>query len=90
MDVTTLLGMVLGMGLVVWGIGTSKLGNFWDPQSLALVLGGTVAAVLASYPLRILKDIPKHLMVLTRGKKFAIPKLVEELVDLAMLARQSL
>ena len=89
MDITTILGIVLGMALVVWGIGTSKLGNFWDPQSLALVLGGTVAAVLASYPFRILKDIPKHLMVLTRGKKFAIPKLVDELVDLAMLARQS-
>ena len=70
MDITTLLGIVFGMALVVWGIGTSKLGNFWDPQSLALVLGGTVAAVLASYPFRILKDIPKHLMVLTRGKKF--------------------
>ena len=89
MDITTLLGIVLGMALVVWGIGTSKLGNFWDPQSLALVLGGTVAAILASYPFRILKDIPKLLMVLTRGKKFAIPKLVDELVDLAMLARQS-
>lgn len=89
MDITTLLGMVLGMALVVWGIGPAKLGNFWDPQSLALVLGGTIAAVLASYPLRILKDIPKHLMVLTRGKKFAIPKLVDELVDLAMLARQN-
>lgn len=89
MDITTILGMIIGMGLVVWGIGTSKLGNFWDPQSLAIVLGGTIAAILASYPLRILKDVPKHLMVLTKGKKFAIPKLVDELVDLAMLARQS-
>ena len=89
MDVTTLLGIVIGMGLVVWGIGTSKLGNFWDPQSLVIVLGGTVAAVLASYPFRILKDIPKQLIVLTKGKKFEIPKLVDQLVDLAMLARQS-
>ena len=89
MDVTTLLGIVIGMGLVVWGIGTSKLENFWDPQSLVIVLGGTVAAVLASYPFRILKDIPKQLIVLTKGKKFEIPKLVDQLVDLAMLARQS-
>ena len=66
MDVSTLIGIVMGMGLVVWGIGTSKLGNFVDFQSLAIVLGGTIAAVLASYPVRILKDIPKQLMVLTR------------------------
>lgn len=42
MDITTLLGIVLGMALVVWGITVSKLGNFWDPQSLALVLGGSI------------------------------------------------
>lgn len=89
MDVSTLIGIVMGMGLVVWGIGTSKLGNFVDFQSLAIVLGGTIAAVLASYPVRILKDIPKQLMVLTRGKKYDIPKLVDQLVDLAMLARQN-
>lgn len=90
MDLTTLIGMVLGMVLVVIvGIGTDKLGNFWDPQSIAMVLGGTVAAIVASYPLRILMDIPKHLMVLTRGKKYNIPKLVDQLVDLAMLARQN-
>lgn len=89
MDVTTLIGIVMGMGLVVWGIGTSKLGNFVDFQSVAIVFGGTIAAVFASYPLRILKDIPKHLMVLTRGKKYDIPRLVDQLVDLAMLARQN-
>ncbi|MCI9133505.1 MAG: motility protein A [Lachnospiraceae bacterium] len=90
MDLTTLIGMALGMVLVVIvGIGMDKLGNFWDPQSLAMVLGGTVAAVVASYPFRILADIPKHLMVLTRGKKFNIPKLVDQMVDLAMLARQN-
>ena len=27
MDVSTLIGIVMGMGRVVWGIGTSKLGN---------------------------------------------------------------
>ena len=34
-------------------------------------------------------DIPKHITVLFRGKKYNIPKLVDQLVDLAMLARQS-
>lgn len=90
MDVTTFLGMVLGMVLVVVvGIGPAKLGNFWDVPSLAMVLGGTIAATLASYPLRVLADIPKHFMVLTRGKQYNIPRLVDQLVDLAMLARQS-
>ncbi|MEY8337045.1 MotA/TolQ/ExbB proton channel family protein [Lachnospiraceae bacterium 62-35] len=89
MDVSTLIGMVMALGLIVWGIGVDKLGNFVDMQSLAIVLGGAIAAVIASYPFRILKDVPKHFAVLVRGKKYDIPRLVDQMVDLAMLARQS-
>ena len=89
MDISTLIGWVMAVGLVVWGIGFSKLGNFWDPQSLAIVLGGAIAALIASYPFRILKEVPKHILICFRGGNYNVPKLVDELVDLAMLARQS-
>ena len=89
MDITTLIGIVVGTFLIVNGIGTDKLGNFVDKSSILIVVGGTLAATVASYPLSILMDIPKHIMVLFRGKQYNIPKLVEQLVDLAMIARQS-
>ena len=89
MDITTLIGIVVGTFLVINGIGTDKLGNFVDKSSILIVVGGTLAATVASYPLSILMDIPKHIMVLFRGKQYNIPKLVEQLVDLAMIARQS-
>lgn len=89
MDLSTLVGLIMAIGLCVWGIGTSKLGNFVDMQSLAIVVGGTIAAIIASYPFRILKEVPKHIAVLFRGKKYNIPRVVDQLVDLAMLARQS-
>ena len=89
MDLTTLIGIIMAIGLCLWGIGIDKIGNFIDPQSLAIVIGGTIAAGTASYPLRILLDVPKHIIVLFKGKKVNIPKLVDQLVDLAMLARQS-
>ena len=89
MDISTLIGWVMAVGLVVWGIGFSKLGNFWDAQSLAIVLGGAIAALIASYPFRILKEVPKHILICFRGGKYNVPKLVDQLVDLAMLARQS-
>ena len=81
MDLTTLIGIIMAIGLCLWGIGIDKIGNFIDPQSLAIVIGGTIAAVTASYPLRILLDVPKHIMVLFKGKKFNIPKLVDQLVE---------
>lgn len=89
MDVSTLIGWIMASALIVWGIGIAKLGNFWDLPSLAIVLGGAMAALISSYPFRILKDMPKHLLICFRGGKYNVPKLVDQLVDLAMLARQS-
>lgn len=89
MDITTLLGIVLAMVLVVNGIGLDKIGNFIDMPSVLIVVGGTLAAIIASYPFSILLDIPKHFLILFRGKKYNIPALVEQLVDLAMVARQN-
>ena len=56
---------------------------------MVIVIGGALSATLSSYPLGILKDIPKHFAVLVRGKRYDIPKLVEQLVDLGTIARQS-
>lgn len=89
MDLTTLIGIVVGTFLIINGIKMENLGNFMDQSSVLIVVGGTLAATMASYPLSILKDIPKHMMVLFRGKQYNIPKLVDQLVDLAMVARQS-
>ena len=87
MDPTTLLGIILGFALIVNGIGFAKIGNFIDIPSM--VIGGALSATLSSYPLGILKDIPKHFAVLIRGNRYNIPKLIEQLVDLGTIARQS-
>lgn len=52
MDIATLVGMVLAFGLVVWGILLGgSLSQFWDPPSVAIVIGGTMAALLINFPL---------------------------------------
>ena len=56
MDLTTLIGLIVGIALVVNGITIEKLGNFADAPSLLIVVGGTLAAIIASYPLSILMD----------------------------------
>ena len=62
MDVATIIGIILGSGLVLAAIlMKSPLGAFIDPASAAVVLGGTAAAALISFPLgqvvRILKVV---------------------------------
>lgn len=89
MDLTTLIGLVLGLILMVYGIGVQYLGNFVDVNSVLIVVGGTMAALIASYPFSIIKEIPKHIGVLFRGKRYNIPPLVDQLVELSSIARQN-
>ena len=53
MDIASLLGIVLGAAMVVFGIITGKsgvaaLGNFVDIPSIIITIGGSVSGVLAS------------------------------------------
>ena len=90
MDLTMLIGWILAAILIVNGIGVDKLGNFWDVPSVLIVIGGTIAGLVACYPFRILKEVPKHIAICLRGgKKYNIPKTVDAIVDLALIARQS-
>lgn len=90
MDVTTIIGIVISAVLIVFvGIGTDKLGNFWDLQSLAIVVGGALSAVIASYPLSTLARIPKMMALLVQGNRYNIGTLVDTLEEMAQLARKN-
>ncbi len=89
MDVTTIVGILAGLGVIVWGIGMDAIGNFIDFQSLAIVLGGTFAAVIASFPLGMLKNTIKHGKKLIAGKAFLPEPTIETLVEFAQLARKN-
>lgn len=90
MDITSILGVIIGTVLIVFvGISPAKLGNFWDGSSIAIVLGGTVAAAIASYPFGRLKTLLKHTKILFQGKKYNIGALIDTLVEMAQLARQN-
>ena len=100
MDFTTIIGWVLGAGLIVFSIllgedpETGKYiltpGNligFWDAPSVAIVLGGTISALLASYPMSTFAKIPKHLKIVLFPKKYNPQKYIEQIIDFAKEAR---
>ena len=90
MDITSILGLVIGTVLIVFvGITPAKLGNFWDAESVAIVVGGALAAVIASYPLGILKTVLSHTKMLLQGNKYNIAELVNTLEEMAQLARKN-
>jgi chemotaxis protein MotA len=89
MDAATIIGIVLGSGLVIAAIlMRSGLGAFIDPASAAVVLGGTGAAVLIAFPLGQVARI----MTVVRKAFFSRPvdpvDSVRTLVRLAEIARR--
>lgn len=90
MDLSSIIGLVGGLAIIIWGIfNGGKLDNFVDIPSLAIVVGGTIGAVIASYPFSILKDIPRHIILLTQSKKYNHDSCIDTLVDLAVEARKN-
>ena len=89
MDPTTIIGIVAGTGFILFGIMTGgELGNFWDPGSVLIVLGGTFSAVIASFPLDKLKKMGKHMTKLISGKKYQPEPVIETIIEFAQLARK--
>jgi chemotaxis protein MotA len=52
LDIATLIGIAMAFGLIVWAISIGgSLSQFFDLPSVAIVIGGTLAAILAHTPL---------------------------------------
>ncbi len=90
MDLTSIIGLVVGAVLIVTvGIGPASLENFWDLPSVGITIGGTITAVITSYPFSMLKEIPKHMKILVQGNRYNVGELIDTLVEMAQLARKN-
>lgn len=90
MDLSSIIGVVAGVAVIIWGIILGgPIMNFWDPPSIVIVVGGTIAAIVASFPFSLLKDIPHHMVLLVQKKKYDHDQCIETLVDFATEARKN-
>ncbi len=89
MDIATLVGLLVGVGLIGWAVvSRSDLTSFVDVSSVAIVLGGSSAAALVSFPLRHVSGVAR----VVKNAFFARPpepdKLIGDLVKYAEVARR--
>lgn len=95
MEITTLIGYVAVIGALIFGIAFgddglnfSMLLNFINGQSIFIVLGGTFFALLAAFPFKAFKNVPKHIkMVLKKDKKDPY-EYIEIITELSKEARK--
>lgn len=66
-----------------------NLRNFFDPASILITIGCTVFVVIASFPASMLKDMPKHFGTMMNSKQYNPMNYIEQLVELAQIARKN-
>lgn len=96
MDLMSILGWVLAIFVILFGImfdsGTGgfiviNLKSFFDLPSIVVVLGGVIAALMVSFPLKCFTRIPRHLKIILLPTKYNPQEYIDQIVELATEAR---
>lgn len=89
MDFSGLIGLAMGIGLIIYGIlGSGEISSFIDPGSIAITVGGTLAATIMSFPFGTFKYIPSHFKIMFSKPKHKPEEYIEKVVDYAQEARR--
>ncbi|MDR0469012.1 MAG: motility protein A [Peptococcaceae bacterium] len=99
-DLMSILGWLFGFALMFIGCTLSRniadnsysfnpanMTSFFDPTSLVIVVGGTMTALMISYPGSQIAKIPKHLMIVLTPKQYEPINYINQLVEFAKKAR---
>lgn len=90
MDLTSVIGLVLAVGLIVGSMlmGSAPMSAFIDIPSAMVVIGGATAAASMAFPLKSMLSLPKIFLKSFLNKADDVTTLVEQLVSLAETARR--
>lgn len=89
MDLSTIIGIIAGLGLVLWGImSTGELSWFWSFSSILIVIGGTISATFIAYPLNRVLSTFKVVKKAFSNSDFKPSGIINEIIDLANTARR--
>lgn len=100
MNLTYIIGTVIAIAVMVVGmmftsqggsftVKPEQVANFFDPSSILIVIGCTLAVIVASFPGKMLKSMPKHFGIMLNTKKYNPTYYIEQLVELAQVARKN-
>jgi len=89
MDIATLTGIVIGVFFLIMGILTNgTLGTYYDIASIFIVLGGTLAATLISFPLPKFLQTVRSIKHIFAGKEMNTKEAISLIIELANIARR--
>lgn len=90
MDITSIFGLVFALFCIIssfLGEG-GTLGGLVSVTAAPIIIGGTIGAVCVSLPFEDIKILPRMMKLIFTKKKSNIPKIIDEIVDYAQIARK--
>ena len=90
MDIASLIGILAGVGVIVHALvsGAAPPESFYSLPSIEIVLGGTIAATLLSFPIKEVLRITKiTVIIFKKGTTDTLGPYVNEIVELSRSAR---
>ena len=89
MDLTTLIGLIAGVAIIILGIQQSgSVVTFIDPASIFIVIGGTTSAVIISHPINELVGMIGVVKKTIFSKNQPVTETIATLVSFAERARR--
>ncbi len=89
MDISTIIGLILGIVFMVWGIYESgDISSYWDVAAVIITLGGTLASTLTSFPMRDMGNIFRVAKKAFIYTEISLDKVISDIISLANIARK--
>ena len=95
MDLATILGLITGTGLIITAMiieaagGQASLTQFWNPSSMMIVLGGTLAATAVAFRLKEVVRVFALIRFVLSKPRYVLSELVTELIESADIYKKN-
>lgn len=90
MDLSSIIGLIIGFALLLAGftLEGGHLTSLLEPTAAMIVFGGTVGAVMTSFSMEDIKQVPKLFKIMFTEKKYEVNELISTLCGFAEKARR--
>lgn len=89
MDLSSIIGLILGIIFMIWGIYESgDISAYWDIKSIIITLGGTIASTITSFPIRDIGNVLKVAKNAFVHTETSLDQVIIDIITLANIARK--
>ncbi len=88
MEISTIIGLVVATGFVLFGIG-ANLGAFVDISSVAIVIGGTIGTTFIRYPIKMIAGLMPIILKTILIKLDSPDEMIKKIISLSVEAKKN-